>query len=236
MKGFKGFDKDLRCHGMQYAIRETAKHSGTVRMCNSGLHFVEHPLDALTYYPLHKDSRYAEIEADGVSSETERDSKRVAQSLIVTAELKIPALIKAAVESTFQKAKPTTGDAAHSATTGHSAHSATTGNSAHSATTGYFAHSATTGYAAHSATTGDSAHSATTGYFAHSSALGKNTIAAALGYNSKARGAKGSFLVLAEYKNDGVTVKAVGVAQVRGKIRPDTWYALKNGKFTEVPE
>ena len=200
MKGFKGFDKDLRCHGMQYAIRETAKHSGTVRMCNSGLHFVEHPLDALTYYPLHKDSRYAEIEADGVSSETERDSKRVAQSLIVTAELKIPALIKAAVEFTFQKAKPTTGRSAHSATTG------------------------------------DAAHSATTGCSAHSSALGKNTIAAALGYNSKARGAKGSFLVLAEYKNDGVTVKAVGVAQVRGKIRPDTWYALKNGKFTEVPE
>ena len=90
--------------------------------------------------------------------------------------------------------------------------------------------------AARSATTGDSAHSATTGCSAHSSALGKNTIAAALGYNSKARGAKGSFLVLAEYKNDGVTVKAVGVAQVRGKIRPDTWYALKNGKFTEVPE
>ena len=200
MKGVKGFDKDLRCHGMQYAIRETAKHSGTVRMCNSGLHFVEHPLDALTYYPLHKDSRYAEIEADGVSSQTEKDSKRVAQSLIVTAELKIPALIKAAVEFTFQKAKPTTGRSAHSATTG------------------------------------DFAHSATTGDFAHSSALGKNTIAAALGYNSKARGAKGSFLVLAEYKNDGVTVKAVGVAQVRGKIRPDTWYALKNGKFTEVPE
>ena len=218
MKGFKGFDKDLRCHGMQYAIRETAKHSGTVRMCNSGLHFVEHPLDALTYYPLHKDSRYAEIEADGVSSQTEKDSKRVAQSLIVTAELKIPALIKAAVEFTFQKAKPTTGRSAHSATTGDSARSATTGD------------------AAHSATTGRSAHSATTGDFAHSSALGKNTIAAALGYNSKARGAKGSFLVLAEYKNDGVTVKAVGVAQVRGKIRPDTWYALKNGKFTEVPE
>ena len=161
MKGFKGFDKDLRCHGMQYAIRETAKHSGTVRMCSSGLHFVEHPLDALTYYPLHKDSRYAEIEADGVSSQTEKDSKRVAQSLIVTAELKIPALIKAAVEFTFQKAKPTTGCSAHSATTGYAA------------------------------------HSATTGYFTHSSALGKNTIAAALGYNSKARGAKGSFLVLA---------------------------------------
>ena len=136
MKGFKGFDKDLRCHGMQYAIRETAKHSGTVRMCNSGLHFVEHPLDALTYYPLHKDSRYAEIEADGVSSQTEKDSKRVAQSLIVTAELKIPALIKAAVEFTFQKAKPTTG---------RSAHSATTGDAAHSATTGYFTHSSALG-------------------------------------------------------------------------------------------
>ncbi len=291
MNGFKGFDKDLKCRGMQYAIGETVKHSGTVRLCNSGLHFVEHPLDALAYYPPGKGNRYAVIEADGVSAQTETASKRVAQSLTVKAELKIPALIKAAVEFTFQKSKPTTGDSAHSATTGHYAHSATTGDSAHSATTGYSAHSATTGDSAHSATTGDSAHSATTGDYAHSattgdyyahsattgysahsattgysahsattgdyahsattgdsahsattgssansSALGKNTIAAALGYKSRAKGARGSFLVLAEYKDDGVTIKAVGVAQVRGKIKPDTWYVLKNGKFTEVPE
>ena len=39
MKGFKGFDKDLKCRGFQYAIGETTTHDGTVSLCNSGFHF-----------------------------------------------------------------------------------------------------------------------------------------------------------------------------------------------------
>lgn len=79
-------------------------------------------------------------------------------------------------------------------------------------------------------------HSGTSGYYANSSAMGKNSIAAALGCKSRAKGGRGNFLVLAEYKEDGITIKAVGVAQVRGKIKPDTWYTLRDGKFTEVAE
>jgi hypothetical protein len=216
MKGFKGFDKDLKCRGMQYSIGETAKHSGTINLCNSGLHFCEHPLDTWSYYKPLDGSRYAEVEADGVSDRTEKDSKRVAQSLTVKAEVKIPALLKAAVEFVFQKVKPTTGYYAHSATTGDSAHSATTG------------------YSAHSATTGDSAHSATTGDSAHSSTKGKHAIAAALGYKGAAQGALGGWLVLSEIGDD-LSVKAIGVARVDGKkIKADTLYSLRGGKFVEV--
>jgi hypothetical protein len=252
MKGFKGFNKDLKCRGEQYAIGETKTFSGTPQLGSRGLHFCEHPLDTWSSYAPNAGSRYAEIEADGVTEQREKDSKRVGSSLTVEAEIKIPALLKAAIKFVFDKISPTTGYSAHSATTGDSAHSATTGNYAHSATTGDYAHSATTGDYAHSATTGDYAHSATTGYYAHSATTGdyahsattgnyaqssvggKGVIAASLGREGQAKAAKGSWLVLAEYKIDG-TVKSIGVAWVDGKkIEADTFYTLKGKKFVKV--
>lgn len=197
MKGFKGFDKDLKCRGFQYAIGETTTHDGTVSLCNSGLHFYESPLDTFTFYKPGA-SRYAEVEADGVSDSAEKDSKRVAKSLHVKAELKIPALVKAAVEFVFQKVKPSEGDSAHSATTGNYA------------------------------------HSATTGYSAQASAMGEQSIAASLGRNGAAKGPKGGWLVLSEIGDD-LKVKAVGVARVDGKkIKADTYYQIKGGKFVEA--
>jgi len=243
MKGYKGFNYKLQCSPngkpFQYEVGKTYTHQGTISLCNQGLHFVEHPLGAWSYYKPLDGSRFALVEADGVSDETRDDTKRVAQSLTIKAEVKIPALLKAAVEFVFSKVKSsptksaTTGNSAHSATTGNSAHSATTGDSAHSATTGDSAHSATTGYSAHSATTGDSAHSATTGNSAHSAVAGKECIAASLGFEGQAKGIKGNWLVLAEWK-DG-KIKSMGIAIVDGKkINADTFYALKGGKFVEA--
>jgi hypothetical protein len=131
----------------------------------------------------------------------------------------------------------TTGDYAHSATTGYSAHSATTGNSAHSATTGNSAHSATTGYSAHSATTGYYAHSVTTGNSAHSVVNGKESIACGLGIENKAKGVLGSWLVISEWQQDNNYnwyIKSIKSVKVDGKkIKENTWYILKNGRFVK---
>ena len=200
MKGFKGFDKDLKCQGQQYTIGETTTHSGTVSLCNSGLHFCESPLDAFTFYRPGS-SRYAEVEADDVSGEQKKnESKRVAKSLHVKAELEIPALVKAAVEFVFQKVKPSKGNSSHSATTGNYSHSATTGN------------------------------------YAKASVTGKNSIAASLGKNGQAKAAKGDWIILSEYGDDG-SIKAIGVARVSGrKIKADTYYSLKGGKFVKAKD
>ena len=207
MKGYKGFNDKLQCSPngkpFQYEVGKTYTHQGTISLCNQGLHFVEHPLGAWSYYKPLDGSRFALVEADGVSDETRDDTKRVAQSLTIKAEVKIPALLKAAVEFVFSKVKssPTK--------------SATTGDSAHSATTGY------------------SAHSATTGNSAHSAVAGKECIAASLGFEGQAKGIKGNWLVLAEWK-DG-KIKSMGIAIVDGKkINADTFYALKGGKFVEA--
>ena len=210
MKGYKGFNNKLQCvpnrKPFSYEVGKTYTHRGPVKLCSQGFHFCEHPLDTLSYYKPLDDSRYAEVDADGVSDQTENDSKRVAQSLTIKAEVKIPALIKAAVEFVFQKVKATTGDSAHSATTGDSAHSATTGNSA---------------------------HSATTGDYAQSSVAGEQCIAASLGVAGQAKGIKGNWIVLAEW-DDG-KIKAMGIARIDGKkIKSDTFYTLKGGKFVEV--
>ena len=96
----------------QSAIRSrqdaNPQHQDTVRLCNQGLHFCEHPLETWNYYRPLDGSRYAEVEGDGVSDKSDKDSKRVAQSLTVKAEVKIPALLKAAVEFVFKKVMATT--------------------------------------------------------------------------------------------------------------------------------
>ena len=219
MKGYKGFNAKLQCTPsgkvFQYEIGTTYTEP-TANLCNNGFHFCESPLDIFNYYKPNDGSRYTEVEANGVTDQEKEDSKRACTSLTIGAEIKITALIKAAIRFVFDRV------------------TSTTGNSAHSATTGDYARSATTGDYAYSATTGDSAHSATTGNYAESSVSGKNAIAASLGVKGKAKGVKGDWLVLAEYRDDG-SIKAIGVAHIGGKkIKPDTFYTLKDGKFTEA--
>jgi hypothetical protein len=151
--------------------------------------------------------------------------------------------------SGYSSPSATSGDYSHSATSGYSSHSATSGDYSHSATSGYYSpsatsgdysHSATSGDSSpsatsgdysHSATSGDSSHSATSGDYSHSATSGKNSIACAIGREAKAKTTKGNWLVLSEYDSD-CNVKSVKTIKVDGKkIKADTWYVLRNGKF-----
>ena len=265
MKGYKGFDKDLKCRNFQYEIGKTYTEDRAA-LCEVGFHACEHPLDCLNYYKP-GESRYCEVDLDEVTDEHRGDSKRVGKKITVQGEIGIARLVKAAVNIGIEEAKSkttgdwahaattgdwahaaTTGDCAHAATTGYEAHAATTGGCAHAATTGYSAHAATTGDWAHAATTGDEAHAATTGYKAHAATTGdgahaavsgNESIASALGIEGKAKGALGCWIVCAEWgnKNEGWHIKCVKAAAVDGeKIKADTWYTLRDGEFVEVDE
>ena len=76
MKGYKGFNDKLQCSPngktFQYEVGKTYSHPGTASLCSHGFHFCEHPLDTWNYYKPLDGSRYAEIEADGVSDQTNK--------------------------------------------------------------------------------------------------------------------------------------------------------------------
>ncbi|ADO59442.1 hypothetical protein [Paenibacillus polymyxa] len=66
---------------------------------------------------------------------------------------------------------------------------------------------------------------------------GKDSVGAAMGIESRIRGKVGNWITLAEWKHDGEHFVPICVksAQIDGKkIKQDTWYELKNGRFTEV--
>lgn len=64
MKGYKGFDKDLKCSDFQYEVGKDYTTEGKIEACKNGFHFCENPMDVLGYYPP-SDSRYCIVESSG---------------------------------------------------------------------------------------------------------------------------------------------------------------------------
>ena len=89
----------------------------------------------------------------------------------------------------------------------------------------------------HSTNTGDWSAATNTGYQSVATVEGTESIAIAVGIEGKAKGAKGCYLVLAEWENDGLNWHRTKVKSVLvdGEIiKADTFYMLKDGEFVEV--
>lgn len=100
IKGFKGFDKDLKCRGFQYEVGKEYEQKGKIVCCDNGFHFCEDPFDALDYYHP-TNSRYCEVEGEG---EIDRGAKKVAVSHIhIGNELNWNSFINACVRVIFDK-------------------------------------------------------------------------------------------------------------------------------------
>jgi len=65
MKGYKGFDNDLKCRGFQYEVGKTYECEGKITLCENGFHFCEDPKRICDYYGDLTVCRYCEIEASG---------------------------------------------------------------------------------------------------------------------------------------------------------------------------
>ena len=275
MKGYKGFNEKLQCTPdgkvFQYEVGKEYVHEGDAELCQQGFHFCENPLDTLVYYQPAK-GRYAEVEAEEVSDQTHRDSKRVAKKLKIVTELKLKSIIDLGVKFILKKSeKPTSGNSSPAATSGDSSPAATSGNYSPAATSGNYSPAATSGNSSPAATSGDSSPAATSGNYSpaatsgnsspaatsgnyspaatsgnyspaatsgnysHAATSGEESIAASIGRNAQAKAAKGSWIALAEHEPYSYKVRTVKTAKVDGKkIKADTFYKLKNGKFVEV--
>ena len=249
VKAYKAFNQDMTCRGFQYEVGKTYKHEGDASLCNTGFHAYLHPLDVLNCHPV--TSRFAVVELDGVSPETDEDTEVCGAEITIQAEVQISDLVDAAVKHVFDAAQWINGSAA----TGYSAAASATGdNGAASATGDGGAASATGDRSVASATGKSGAASATgksgaasataysgvasaTGISGAASATGRSGAAMASGYRGRAMGAEGCAIFLCE--RDDATGEFLHVwAGIAGQdgIKPMTWYFLKNGHPMEVEE
>lgn len=73
IKAYKGFDKNMQCRGFQFAEGKTY-HKDTAKLCESGFHACEMPLDVLAYYAPGDGSIYREVTLDEVTDELSNDN------------------------------------------------------------------------------------------------------------------------------------------------------------------
>lgn len=99
MSAYKGFDKDLRCRGFQYEVGK-AYEEKEARICETGFHACENPLNVLLYYPPCYGNRYCEVEQDGEFSDNRDDSKIASTKIEISNEISLEELIQAAMDKT----------------------------------------------------------------------------------------------------------------------------------------
>ena len=242
MKAYKGFNRDMTCRDFKY---EEGKEYTTpkAKCCSTGFHACEYPLDCLDYYNPGDGSVYHEVELDGDIDHDGCDTKVAATKIKIGAQLSIAGLVKAAIDYTMKRikreAKAGENHAACSATGDSSACSATGYGSACSATGDNSACSAT-GYGSACSATGDKSACSATGYKSACSADNPTAIAVAWGFYSRAKGAIGAHIVLADWRMDENRNRHLhGAQMVRidgTQYKADTWYRMEYGKIVEAKE
>ena len=252
MKAYKRFNKDMTCRGFQYAEGKTYKTDNAV-LCNAGFHACENPLDCSFYYSP-AESVIREVELEDVSPDRQEDSKVVAKKITIGAKLDVMGLCKAhfgyvTYKCTVKKCDENLDNTAVSAGANGSAAAGNWGSAAAgiwgSAAAGYKG-SAAAGYkgSAAAGNWGSAAAgnwgSAAAGYKGSaaagengSAAAGENGIACVRG--GKAKGGAGCLLAIAEIDSYGHATGKYAAGIVDGKtLKPDTWYACRNGEFVEA--
>lgn len=226
MIAYKGTDMNGKCRGMQYEVGKEYTADGDVSCCKNGLHACEAPLDVFSYYPP-ASSRFFEVEASGDISRDEDDTKLAARTLKIKSEIGILGIVKAQIEYVKKKI-------------GFDKENHATGDQGAASATGNRGAASATGYQGAASATGSRGAASATGFWGAASATGKAGVALAAGNACKAMGALGCAICCVERGGwDGETypIIAVKAAIVDGKtIRPNVWYTLKNGEFTEVTE
>jgi len=133
MKGYKGFDKDLKCRDFQYEVGKDYTTEGKIEACKNGFHFCENPMDVLGYYPP-SDSRYCIIESSGQEDRDGGDSKVATSKIHISAEIGLKGLIEAGVKFILDKVnwkdnkESNTGDRSAATSTGDQSAATSTGD------------------------------------------------------------------------------------------------------------
>ena len=199
MKAYKGFSADMTCRGFKYEEGKEYK-TGTAKVCESGFHACEHPLDCLGYYAPGDGSVYHEVELGGkIDKCSNGDTKVAATKIKIGARLSIAGLVKAAIDYTWSRVRPEA--------------KADEDNGAASAT----------------------------GDRGAASAENPTAIAVAWGICGRAKGVKGSHIVLADWRLiksfAGWYFHGAKMVRIDDKTyMSDTWYTMKDGEIVKAED
>ncbi|ECU9697272.1 hypothetical protein CSF98_15280 [Salmonella enterica subsp. enterica] len=207
---FKGFNKDLKCRGFQFAIGETFHHDGKVEACGSGFHACECPFDVFSYYPP-AESRYAETISFGITdSEEGGDTKIASSSITIKDELTLPQFIQRGIEWIWSKidksleqqimcgnrsaatntgdwsAATNTGDRSAATNTGDRSAATNTGDRSAATNTGDWSAATNTGYQSAATNTGNRSAATNTGDWSAATNTGYQSAATNTGNRSAA--------------------------------------------------
>ena len=265
---YKGFNRDMKCRGMQYEEGKTYKMDKEPECCNEGYHCCENPLDCFNYYDPGEQSIYHKVEVLGKISTDDgsEDTKLATNEIKIGARLSFKELVDCTIDFVYKHCKKggkgankrtdnsiasntgyrsvasNTGYRSVASNTGDSSVASNTGYRSVASNTGYSSVASNTGYRSVASNTGDSSVASNTGYRSVAKQLGEKGIASSLGIEGRASGKIGTWIVLAEWVNpkdsgwrSDYEVKEVKTVKVDGKkIKEDTLYILKDGKFVEV--
>lgn len=189
--------------------------------------------------------RYCTVEQSG---EIDKEQDKIASSKIkIKAEIGWAGLFNAGIEYLKEITEPSKikdgdlndngGDGAQIGSSGDYTQIGASGDYAKIGASGNCAKIGSSGYSAQIGSSGDYAQIGSSGHYAQIKSEGKNAVIMCAGNDSMACGKIGSWLTLAEWKEqDGewgpVCVKTERIDGER--IKADTFYKLTNGEFTEV--
>ena len=250
IKSYKAFDENMRCRGFQYEVGKEYDMNGDIKCCKRGFHACESPMEVWDYYDM-LTSRFAEVEQSGKISAEGRTTKICSSHIKIKAELKLADIINIGVEWLKDLTSPSkikddstalNDDGFDKKQIGSSGNYAKIGSSGYSAqigSSGNYAQIGSSGDSAQIGSSGDSAQIGSSGNSAKIDSTGEDSVIMCAGLHSVAKAKIGSWITLAEWKQDDrkgrwvpVCVKTERVDGI--KIKPDTWYKLQDGEFVEA--
>jgi len=102
IKGFKGFDKGFECRGFKFEENQEFVHDGSVKACKSGFHFCSNPFDVFNFYR-GKDKEFSQVDGYGKIDIDDNNSKVAVSNLKINAKLNLADFVKIGIEYTNKK-------------------------------------------------------------------------------------------------------------------------------------
>lgn len=108
--GYKGFERDFTCLGMQYEVGKTYVLDGEPKLCERGFHFCTSPLAVFKYYA--PTNRFAIVKADEddvIYDVTSNSYNAVSRRITIVREITLDEIISLQMEFSSTKKRSATG-------------------------------------------------------------------------------------------------------------------------------